>query len=97
MPVYLMIEIAITDQEMYAEYVEKVAAVVQRYGGRYLVRGGNVVSLAGDWCPQRIILVEFEAIEQIQKCFTSPEYLDLAPLRERSTTSRAIILEGCQL
>lgn len=97
MPVYLIIEIAIIDQEVYDAYVENVVAVVQRHGGRYLARGGNVVPFSGDWHPQRIILVEFDSMAQIQDCFTSPEYQDLAPLRERSTTSRAIIIEGCRL
>ena len=97
MPVYLIIDVAVTDPELYAEYVEQVPAVVERYGGRYLARGGDVVPLTADWRPQRIILIEFDSIDQVRDCFTSPEYLALAPLREKSTTSRAIIIEGCEL
>jgi uncharacterized protein (DUF1330 family) len=97
MPVYLIIDVAVTDPELYAEYVEQVPAVVERYGGRYLARGGDVVPLTADWRPQRIILIEFDSIDQVRDCFTSPEYLALAPLREESTTSRAIIIEGCEL
>jgi uncharacterized protein (DUF1330 family) len=36
MPVYLIIDVAVIDPEVYAEYVEQVPAVVERYGGRYL-------------------------------------------------------------
>ena len=56
-----------------------------------------MVPLTGDWRPQRIILIKFDSIDQVHDCFTSPEYLALAPLREESTTSRAIIIEGCEL
>jgi uncharacterized protein (DUF1330 family) len=94
MPVYLIIDITIRDQEVYAEYVDQVPAVVERYGGRYLVRGGGVTPLSGRWHPERIIVVEFAAIEPLQDFLNSPEYQALVPLREQSTTSRSIIVEG---
>ena len=94
MPVYLIIDITIRDQEMYADYVDQVPAVVERYGGHYLVRGGGVTPLSGDWHPERIIVVEFDGIEQIQDFLSSPEYQGLVPLREQSTTSRSVIVEG---
>ncbi|MFZ0052062.1 MAG: DUF1330 domain-containing protein [Desulfobaccales bacterium] len=97
MPVYLIIDVAVIDPDLYGEYVEQVPAVVERYGGRYLARGGDVVPLTADWHPQRIILIEFDSIDQVRDCFTSPEFLALAPLRKESTTSRAIIVEGCEL
>jgi uncharacterized protein (DUF1330 family) len=95
MPVYLIIEITITDPEMYSRYVGKVFDIVSGYGGRYLARGGKITPLSGNWQPQRIILIEFDTAEQVEKCFGSAEYLELAPLREQSTTSRAIIVDGC--
>ena len=58
--------------------------MVEQYGGRYLVRSGEVVTLAGDWQPERIVVMEFESSEQAQEYLTSPEYLALAPLREKS-------------
>ena len=94
MPVYLIIDIAIIDPDVYGEFVERVPAVVEQYGGRYLARSNEVSTMVGDWQPERIVLIEFESIEQVQDFFTSPEYLALVPLREQSATSRAIIVEG---
>ena len=94
MPVYVIIDIAVIDQGLYEEYVARVPAVVEQYGGRYLVRGGEVVALAGDWQPERIVVLEFESSDQAQEYLTSPEYLALAPLRQKSITSRAIIVPG---
>ena len=67
--------------------------MVEHYGGRYLVRGGEVSTMVGDWRPERIVLVEFETIDLVQEFFASPEYQALVPLRQQATT-RAIIVEG---
>lgn len=94
MSVYMIIEIQVEDEWLYAEYVEKVRAIVEEHGGRYLVRGGVVTPLSGDWNPERMIVIEFESNEQLRRCFGSPEYLELAPLRKQSTVSRAIVVDG---
>jgi uncharacterized protein (DUF1330 family) len=94
MPVYMIIDVTIRDDGLYSQYVDSVAEVVERYGGRYLVRGGEVIRLSGNWLPQRMILIRFETMEQLHRCFESAEYLALAPLREQSTESRAIVVEG---
>ena len=94
MPVFIIIDIAVIDQGLYEEYVARVPAVVEQYGGRYLVRGGEVAVLTGDWQPERIVVVEFDSSEQVQEFYASPEYQVLAPLREQSTNSRAILVEG---
>ena len=94
MSVYIIIDITVIDQGLYEEYVARVPAVVEQYGGRYLVRGGEVAALAGDWQPERIVVLEFESSDQAQEYLTSPEYLALVPLRQKSITSRAIIVQG---
>ena len=94
MSVYMIIDVTIRDHDLYSRYVESVAEVVERYGGRYLVRGGKVTPLSGNWNPERMIVIEFDTVEQLQRCFRSAEYLELAPLREQSTDSRAIVAEG---
>jgi uncharacterized protein (DUF1330 family) len=90
----MIIEIEIIDKDTYAEYMDKAPATVRKYGGRYVVRGGAVTPLTGDWRPERIIILEFPSAEQMQRWNLSPEYLELAPLRVRSTKTRAIAVEG---
>jgi uncharacterized protein (DUF1330 family) len=94
MPVYLLIDIHVIDSEPYAGYVAAVHNVVTAHGGRYVVQGGDPTPLGGGWEPERIIIIEFDSIADVRRCFSSPDYLALAPLRERSTTSRAVILQG---
>lgn len=94
MAAYLIVDVQVVDTDGYAEYVDKVAETVTQYGGRYLARGGKVTVLSGNWRPQRIILIEFPSREELQKWLASPEYAAVSPLRERSTRTRAIVVEG---
>lgn len=91
----MIIQITILNHELYARYVEKVPEVIKKYGGKYLVRGGNIVSLFGNWKPERIVLIEFETMEQLKNCFDSPEYLKIAPFRENSTITKSIVVDEC--
>jgi uncharacterized protein (DUF1330 family) len=94
MSAYLILDIDVTDQEMYARYVARATSIIEKAGGRYLVRGGRVTRLSGEWLPKRLVVIEFKSVEQAQQCFSSPEYLKIAPLREQAAVSRAIIVEG---
>jgi uncharacterized protein (DUF1330 family) len=94
MPVYMVLEITVRDPDVYAEYVRRVPATVERYGGRYVVRGGPVVALTGDWNPERIVILEFPTAQHMERWNASPEYAAVAPLRARAATTRAIALEG---
>ena len=94
MAVYVIIEIKIRDKETYSEYVEKVRAIVEKYNGRYLVRGGKVTPIFGDWNPERIIVIEFPSYEDVKHWLSSQEYKEIAPLREKSTITKAIVVEG---
>ena len=94
MAAYLILDIEVTDQELYAEYVARARTIIENAGGRYLVRGGRVITLSGEWHPKRLVVIEFTSVELAQQCLASPEYRAIAPLRERGAISRAIIAEG---
>ena len=94
MPVYLIIEIEVIDPELYSRYVERVPETVELYNGKYLVRGGPVFPMSGNWVPERVIVLEFPSMDQVKKWSTSPEYLSIAPFRQQSTRSRAIAVQG---
>jgi Domain of unknown function (DUF1330) len=54
MPAYLIVEVArVHDEDTYAAYRERVPAGIREAGGEYLVRGGDVDVLEGDWNPNR--------------------------------------------
>jgi len=95
MSVYMIVEATeIKDKEKYAEYVRRVPATIAGFGGRYLARGGEVCVLAGDWRPRRLIILEFASMENFRYWWESPEYRAIAPLREESASTNALVIEG---
>jgi len=95
MSVYFTVEIKeIFDKEKYMQYVSKVPPIVEKFGGKYLARGGNTITIAGDWNPLRFIIIEFENIEKFNAWWNSPEYRAVAPLREQSAKTNAIVADG---
>ncbi|MFA5063690.1 MAG: DUF1330 domain-containing protein [Candidatus Omnitrophota bacterium] len=96
MAVYFIVEIKTKDEnkEAYAKYIEQVRPIVEKYKGRYLTRGGKITSIFGNWNPERIIIIEFPSQENVKEWLNSPEYKGIAILREASTVTRAIMVEG---
>ena len=58
MSAYAIVELEITDPELFETYRAQVPAIVARYGGEYLVRGGTVTTEEGDWQPKRVVVPE---------------------------------------
>jgi uncharacterized protein (DUF1330 family) len=93
-PAYLILDIHVEDPEEYAAYRERSPATLEAYGGRYLVRGGALEVVEGDWNPERVVVVEFPSVERAHEWYSSPEYQEIAPLRHRSAPSNAVLVEG---
>lgn len=97
MSCFFMIDVYIDGERgrgMYDSYIRKVRPIVERFGGRYLVRTENVFSLSTSRNPQRVILIEFPDREALNACFSSDEYKAIAGERESSVDARAVIAEG---
>ena len=94
MSAYVIGEIEVTDPAVYEDYRKQVLAVVTKYGGKFLVRGGKVDSKEGGWAPKRIVVLEFPSMEQAQKWYHSPEYAPLIKLRQKASKGKLILLEG---
>jgi uncharacterized protein (DUF1330 family) len=94
MAAYVIGEIEVTDPATYEEYRKQVMAVVTKYGGKFIVRGGRVETLEGDWAPKRFVALEFPSLEQAQKWYRSPEYAPLIALRQKASRGKLILVEG---
>ncbi len=95
MAVYMIIEAKeVMDKAGYGEYIKKVPQTIEKFGGKYLARGGNVTVVSGDWKPNRVIIVEFASMDKFNAWCRSPEYRAIAPLREQSAKTNAVVVEG---
>ena len=94
MSVFFLAEIKnITDNNLYREYIEKTASIIEKHGGEYILRSEQLIPISGDWDLKRIILIRFADKEKLRECFQSDEYKEIAHLRENSTVSKAIMIE----
>ena len=59
MAVYSISSINVKDWETYEKYMKKVPSIIEKYGGKYLVRGGEILADDTTWQPKRIVMLEF--------------------------------------
>ena len=94
MTAYVIGEIEVTDPASYEDYRKQVLATIQKYGGKFLVRGGRIEALEGGWAPKRVVLLEFPTMQQLEKWYRSPEYAPLIKLRQKASKGRLVAVEG---
>ena len=94
MAAYVIGEVDVMDPAAYEDYRKQVGAVVTKYGGRFIARGGRVEALEGGWSPKRLVLLEFPSMEQALKWYRSPEYAPLIKLRQKASRGRLVAMEG---
>jgi uncharacterized protein (DUF1330 family) len=94
MPGYVIAEVEVTDPAGFEEYRKQVSATIQKYGGRYVVRGGACQRLEGDREPGRLVVIEFSTVEQARRWYDSEEYRDPKALRFKTARSRLLLVEG---
>lgn len=94
MAAYVIVDVEVTDPEGFAAYREGAPATVERYGGRYVARGGRIDVLEGDWFPKRVSVLAFDTAEQARAWWESEEYRELKEIRQRTARTNMIIVEG---
>lgn len=94
MPAYVINDMEVTDPQRFEEYKKLSPATVSQYGGRFLARGGRTQTVEGNWSPKRLVVLEFPNMEQAQAWIDSPEYAPAKRLRQLSSVSNIIVVEG---
>ena len=94
MPAYVIAEIEVTDQALYAEYGKGVPATIEKFGGRFVVRGGEVRVLEGDAPPKRQVILEFPDMDTLQRWYESEDYAPLLAMRLRAANASVRAVEG---
>jgi uncharacterized protein (DUF1330 family) len=93
---YVVADIEVLDAEAYEDYKRLSTAAVETYHGRWLVRGGEVEELEGDWRPHRIVVLEFDDADAARRWYDSPEYAEARAVRQRAARSSMLLVEGVQ-
>jgi uncharacterized protein (DUF1330 family) len=94
MAAYVIVEVNVTDPQLFQEYAKGVPATIAAYGGKYLVRGGMTETKEGGWSPKRVVVLEFPSMDQARKWYDSPQYKPLLAMRLKAADSKLILVEG---
>ena len=82
--------------EQYRKYTARTPALIEKYGGRFLVRGGEVVTLEGESPVSRLVLIEFPSLQRVQDFYNSDEYQEVLQLRLPASTASFLALDGVE-
>ena len=96
MPAYVIADVEVLDAALYETYRQQVPATIAEFGGRYLVRGGALTVLEGAWSPKRCVILAFPSMAQLKAWYDSPAYVPLRAIRERSTKSNLVMVQGLE-
>ena len=94
MNAFVIVDIQVQDPARYEEYKRQAAASVTAFGGRYLVRGGAVTRLEGDWTPNRFVILEFPSAARAKEWWGSELYRPIKAIRHATAKSQMILVEG---
>jgi len=94
MPAYIISDLVLHDTPEREIYRSRASAAIKLYGGRYVVRGGGIEVLEGDWDPRAIVVVEFPDMETARRWYASPEYAEALALRDKALSRNLILVDG---
>jgi uncharacterized protein (DUF1330 family) len=94
MAAYVINEIVVSDPERFQTYADQVPAILAKYGGAYVIRGGAPERVDGPEPPHKLVVLRFESRDAARAWRNSAEYLAILPIREATSTSRVYIVDG---
>jgi uncharacterized protein (DUF1330 family) len=96
MPAYVIVDIDVTDPERYEQYKAATPATIEAADGRFLVRGGEITILEGDWQPSRLVVLEFESVTAAERWYESAAYQAAKKLRAGGARMRMVAVQGLE-
>lgn len=94
MSALVLVEVSIHNPELYEKYKKHTLGTLQKYGGKFVVRGAQTESLEGDWNPQRLVILEFPSVQSAKDWWSSPEYTVAKNIRYQAAQSKMLVVES---
>lgn len=94
MKAYIIVDVNVTDHELYESYKKLTPGSLKPFDGKFLVRGGPTETLEGQWVPGRFVILEFPSMEKARAWYTSGEYEAAKAIRQRAAHTQMILAEG---
>jgi uncharacterized protein (DUF1330 family) len=94
MAAYVISEVEPRDAVLFTRYRALAEAAIERYGGRYIVRGGAAELIEGGPPPKTLVIVEFPDMARARAWYGSPDYAEALKLRAGALERRLVFVEG---
>jgi uncharacterized protein (DUF1330 family) len=96
MPGYIIAKVKVTDTDQYKNYTKVTPATIAKFGGKFLVRGGEIATLEGEDITERIVVLEFPDVDRAKAWYYSPDYQDARKLREGAAQASFYAVDGAK-
>lgn len=94
MPAYIVAHVQVDDWDAYREYMRHTPRVIERFGGRFIVRGGAMETLEGPEEALRIVVIEFPSMDAARGFYRSDEYARIMTLRDGAGFAKFVLVDG---
>ena len=94
MSAYVLVQVDVHDPGRYEDYKRMVPPSFEKFGGRFLARGGATETLEGSWSPKRMVIVEFPDVARAKAWWASEEYAAAKALRQATARTEMIVVSG---
>ena len=91
---YLLVQSDVTNPAQYAAYAKLTPGIIEKFGGKFVARGGRSITLEGREAPARVVVLEFPSLEAAQAFYNSPEYVAARKIRSGAATMQIVAVEG---
>ena len=91
---YILVQVDVTNPQQYADYAKLSPGIIEKFGGRFVARGGRNETLEGTKAPARVVIVEFPSYERAQQFYNSAEYQAAKKVRAGAATAQFVLVEG---
>lgn len=91
---YWIAHVEVTDPDRYVHYVEGARAAFEKYGARFLARGGEAEEVEGALGRSRHVVIEFESLAAARACYNSPEYQAARTHRTEAGIATITLVDG---
>jgi uncharacterized protein (DUF1330 family) len=90
---YWIAHVDVGDAERYKDYVDAARPAFERFGARFLARGGRCEKLEGIGRGRNVV-IEFPSLQAAHDCYHSPEYAAARAIRQSVATADLVLVEG---
>lgn len=91
---YWIARVDVRDPERYKDYVAAAKLAFDKFGAKFLARGGPREAAEGT-VRARNVVIEFSSLQDAHDCYHSPEYQRAAAIRHRCADGEIVLVEGC--